>query len=49
LGEHLPCTQGVGGSNPLISTNEKGDWCPPSRFKGGVSYERQGTQLGFLV
>ena len=22
LGEHLPCKQGVSGSNPLISTNE---------------------------
>ena len=32
LGEHLPCTQGVGGSNPLISTNKKGDTSPPSLF-----------------
>jgi hypothetical protein len=23
VGEHLPCKQGVGGSNPLISTNKK--------------------------
>ena len=23
LGEHLPCKQGVRGSNPLISTDEK--------------------------
>jgi hypothetical protein len=22
-GEHLPCTQGVGGSNPLISTRKR--------------------------
>jgi hypothetical protein len=36
LGEHLPCTQGVSGSNPLISTNasEQTTLCsePPKRF-----------------
>ena len=25
LGEHLPCTQGVRGSNPLISTTRQGE------------------------
>ena len=36
LGEHLPCTQGVSGSNPLISTkaSEQTTLCsePPKRF-----------------
>ena len=34
LGEHLPCKQGVMGSNPIISTNK---WIIPETTKWAYS------------
>ena len=40
LGEHLPCKQGVMGSNPIISTKEKRGIMALNQTKVGFEYER---------
>ena len=40
LGEHLPCKQGVMGSNPIISTSTTFE-------KNGVQGERSEAHLGY--
>ena len=34
LGEHLPCKQGVMGSNPIISTKDDTNHVPPRDYNG---------------